>query len=189
LVTWLWHYDFVESFIRITKIKLKFWVFKGKKILFKIRNLVLQNDQKLNLRKTSLKLFFFLAGSFLLVFSWHSFFVRKLKMFNFLTFFSFTLLSKSLCSGTRILKNKPTFRPYSHTTFLHTILRYCDKKIKRYCDIKVFFNKKKFLLCEFKILLMSIDSRVWIENHNSYFEMSLQYFEEKIIFLSQYLFF
>jgi len=39
-------------------------------------------------------------------------------------------------------------RPISHTIFLHTILQYCDKKIKIYCN-KIFFSKYRSYISKY----------------------------------------
>ncbi len=65
-------------------------------------------------------------------------------------------------------------KPYSFKGPLHTrhfCSQYFDKKIKRYCDKKTFFTPNIFFLCVLKIFF-------W--DNSKYFEMSLQYFEEKI---------
>ncbi len=60
-----------------------------------------------------------------------------------------------------------TYRFYSHTTFLCTILQYCNKKIKRYCDKKKYFSTNIFFhRLNWKYLFLSMDTRVCIENHN-----------------------
>ncbi len=71
-----------------------------------------------------------------------------------------------------------SFWPNSHTIFL-IFARIIA--IKKYCNKKFFFSS-----CELKTLFFC-QWRVSLENHKN-FEMSLQYFEAKIIFLSQYLF-
>jgi len=45
-------------------------------------------------------------------------------------------------------------------------LWYCDKKIKRYFDKKIFFNKYFFSPCKLKILIFSMYSWVCIDNYN-----------------------
>jgi len=66
-----------------------------------------------------------------------------------------------------------SLRPYLHETFLHTILRYCDKKIlqkkiKRHFSSNIFFScvNWKYLFLDNSVPQMSMDTRISIENHH-----------------------
>ncbi len=49
-----------------------------------------------------------------------------------------------------------SLRPYSHTIFLHTILRYCDKKIKRHFLVKILQLHFKIFSNQFAISIIVI---------------------------------
>ena len=102
----------------------------------------------------------------------------------------FEQLTTLMCDGEdccrNFLKACISIRPNWHTIFLHTILRWQDKKILQYKDKKTFFIQNLFSCVNWKYLFL--DNYVYWNIVRKYFLMSLQYFEENLSFLSKCLF-
>jgi len=90
-----------------------------------------------------------------------------------------SLVHRFDCNSTQCNAENACIRPTSHTIFLHIIeiKRYCNKKMKRH------FHPIFFSCVNWKYLFL--DNYAYWNLVWKYFEMSLQYFDEKNIFSSK----